>query len=278
MSNSIKSIFTCCLPIKSNQTQNINEQQANMSINLAGKVALVTGGSKGIGAATCRALTKAGASVVVNYSSDSSAADSLVNEIGSKKALAVKADASSVEGAEKMVKATMDRFGQLDIVIANAGILPMKTVEDTTEKDFDSTFALNVKGPYFLVQKAAPVMKEGSRIVLLSTSVNHTSTVTPNYLLYCATKGAIEQMTRVLSKDLARRHISVNAIAPGPTATDLFLKGKSEQLLNTIANFSPHNRIGQPDEIADAITFMSSDAARWISGQVVGVNGGMTSL
>ena len=249
-----------------------------MSINSARKVALVTGGSKGIGAATCRALTKAGASVVVNYSSDSSAADSLVNEIGSKKALAVKADASSVEGAEKMVKATMDRFGQLDIVIANAGILPMKTVEDTTEKDFDSTFALNVKGPYFLVQKAAPVMKEGSRIVLLSTSVNHTSTVTPNYLLYCATKGAIEQMTRVLSKDLARRHISVNAIAPGPTATDLFLKGKSEQLLNTIASFSPRNRIGQPDEIADAITFMSSHAARWISGQVVGVNGGMTSL
>jgi 3-oxoacyl-[acyl-carrier protein] reductase len=128
-----------------------------MSINLTGKVALVTGGSKGIGAATCRALAKAGASVVVNYSSDSSAADSLVNEIGSKKALAVKADASSVKGAEEMVKATMDRFGQLDIVIANAGVLPMKTVEDTTEKDFDSTFALNVKGPYFLVQVSDPV-------------------------------------------------------------------------------------------------------------------------
>ena len=127
-----------------------------MSINLTGKVALVTGGSKGIGAATCRALAKAGASVVINYSSDASAADSLVNEIGSKKALAVKADASSVKGAEEMVKATMDRFGQLDIVIANAGILPMKTVEDTTEKDFDSTFALNVKGPYFLVQVSGP--------------------------------------------------------------------------------------------------------------------------
>lgn len=121
-------------------------------------------------------------------------------------------------------------------------------------------------------------MKEGSRIVLISTSVMHTSTVTPNYLLYCATKGAIEQMTNVLSKDLARRHISVNAIAPGPTATELFLRGKSEQVLNTIAGFSPHNRIGQPDEIADAILFMGSDAARWITGQVVGVNGGMTTV
>jgi 3-oxoacyl-[acyl-carrier protein] reductase len=106
----------------------------------------------------------------------------------------------------------------------------------------------------------------------------HTSTVTPSYLLYCATKGAIEQMTHVLSKDLARRHISVNAIAPGPTATELFLHGKSEQLLNTIAGFSPHNRIGQPEEIADAILFMSSEAARWITGQVVGVNGGMAAV
>lgn len=121
-------------------------------------------------------------------------------------------------------------------------------------------------------------MKEGSRIVLLSTSVMHTSNVAPPYTLYCATKGAIEQMAKLMSKDLARRGISVNAIAPGPTATQLFLRGKSEQVLNTIAGFSPYNRIGQPEEIADAIVFMSSDAARWITGQIVGVNGGMVSV
>jgi 3-oxoacyl-[acyl-carrier protein] reductase len=121
-------------------------------------------------------------------------------------------------------------------------------------------------------------MKEGSHIILISTSVMHTSTVNPNYLLYSATKGAIESMTKVLSKDLARRHISINAIAPGPTATELFLRGKSEQILNTIASFSPHNRIGQPEEIADAIVFFSGNASRWITGQILGVNGGMVSV
>ncbi len=138
---------------------------------LNGKVALVTGGSKGIGRATCLALAKGGASVVINYSSDSSAADELVSQIGSDRAISVKADAGSVEGAEQMVKATMEKYGQLDVVIANAGaishavgsnrinradispgILPMKSIEDTTEQDFDSTYRLNVKGPYFLVQ------------------------------------------------------------------------------------------------------------------------------
>ena len=106
----------------------------------------------------------------------------------------------------------------------------------------------------------------------------HTSTVSPNYLLYSATKGAIESIVKVLSKDLARRHISVNGIAPGPTATELFLRGKSQQVLDTIAGSSPHNRIGQPDEIADAIVFMSSDASRWVTGQILGVNGGMVSV
>lgn len=155
-----------------------------MSLNLNGKVALVTGGSKGIGAATCRALGKAGASVVINYSSDSSAADALVNEIGPKQAIAVKADASSVKGAEEMVKATMDKFGRLDILIANAGkctksgkalsnsddglgILPMKTIEDTTEADFDAAFALNVKGPYFLVQvRSSPTVHRNTLILV----------------------------------------------------------------------------------------------------------------
>ena len=110
-------------------------------------------------------------------------------------------------------------------------------------------------------------MNEGSHIILLSTTVCHVSTVAPNYLLYCASKGAIEQMTKVLSKDLARRDISVDAVAPGPTGTELFFKGKSEQLLKTIASFNPHNRIGAPEEIADAIVFLSGDGSRWVSVQ-----------
>ncbi|KAK5169334.1 uncharacterized protein LTR77_005309 [Saxophila tyrrhenica] len=258
-------------------TSSTNNQTYNMT-NLAGKIALVTGGSKGIGRATCLALAKAGASVVVNYSSDAGSADAVVKEIGQERALAVKADAGSVEGAEQMVKSTLDRFGKLDILIANAGILPMKDIENTTEADFDAAYRLNVKGPYFLVQKAAPHMSAGSHIVLLSTTLCHASTVTPNYLLYCSTKGAIEQMTKVLSKDLGRKGVSVNAVAPGPTGTELFYKGKSEQVLNMIAGFNPHNRIGTPEEVADACVFLSGEGSRWVTGQVLGVNGGMASV
>ncbi len=121
-------------------------------------------------------------------------------------------------------------------------------------------------------------MTADSHIILLSTSLCHASTVTPNYLLYCSTKGAIEQMTKVLSKDLGRKGISVNAVAPGPTGTDLFYKGKSEQMLKTIAGFNPHNRIGMPEEIADAVVFLSGEGSRWITGQILGVNGGMASV
>lgn len=151
----------------------------------------------------------------------------------------------------------------------------MKDVAGTTEEDFDRTFNLNVKGPYFTVQKAAPHMKEGSHIILLSTTLCAATTVTPNYTLYCSTKGSIEQMTRLFSKDLARKGISVNAIAPGPTGTDLFMKGKSEQVLNMIASANPHNRIGQPEEVTDAVSFLSGDGSRWVTGRILRVNGGM---
>ena len=117
-------------------------------------------------------------------------------------------------------------------------------------------------------------MPESSHIILISTSLCTASVVSPTYLLYNTTKGAIEQMTRVMSKDLARKGISVNAVAPGPTGTELFLRGKSEQVLKTIAGFSPHNRIGVPEEIADGIAFLSGEGSRWVSGQVLRVNGG----
>lgn len=151
----------------------------------------------------------------------------------------------------------------------------MKEVAGTTEADFDAAFNLNVKGPYFLVQAAAPHLKSGSHIVLLSTTLCAASGGTPNYTLYCSTKGAIEQMTRLFSKDLARKGISVNAVAPGPTGTELFYKGKSEQVLNTIAGMNPHGKIGEPEEIADAVVFLSGAGSRWVTGQVLRVNGGM---
>ena len=174
--------------------------------------------------------------------------------------------------------------------------MQLNELEQVTEQEFDRTFNLNVKGPLFLAQvsppfhllplhllphhinkhqKAAPHMKSGGRIILFSTTQCHASTVTPSYLTYIASKGAIEQMTRALSKDLARKGILVNTVAPGPTATDLFLKGKSEQLINTIGGFNPQGRIGQPEEVANVVGFLAGEQGSWVTGQVLKVNGGM---
>ncbi|KAJ9610843.1 hypothetical protein H2200_005620 [Cladophialophora chaetospira] len=243
---------------------------------LAGKVAVITGGSKGIGAATATQLVSRGARVVVNYGRDTSAAEKLVSTLGADNAYAVQADAASISGVEKLVKSTIEKFGKIDILIPNAGLLTLKDVESCTEEDFDRTFNINVKGPFFLVQKALPYMAAGSSIVLISTTQCYASTVSAPYTLYCATKGAIDQLTRVLSKDLlAKKGIRVNAIAPGPTATDLFLEGKPQQVLDAIAGAHPGKRIGKPEEIAASIAYVVGDGASWVSGQTIKVNGGL---
>jgi len=243
----------------------------NMS-PLAGKVAIITGASKGIGKATALALASQGASVVINYNSDASAANDVVKSIG-KFAIAVQADVSTISGVEKLVEATIKEFKKIDILIPNAGILPMKDLEHTNEQDFDGAFTLNVKGPYFLAQKAVPFMAEGSHIVFISSTLTAASTVSPPYLLYLATKGAIEQMTRVLCKDLGKKGILVNAVSPGPTGTELFYKGKSEELVKMIASANPQSKIGAPEDVAHTIAYLAT--APWVSGQNVRVNGGM---
>ncbi|CAD6569194.1 MAG: hypothetical protein ASARMPREDX12_002242 [Alectoria sarmentosa] len=246
-----------------------------MSGTLAGKTALITGGSKGIGAATSLLLAKAGANVAINYSSDASAAEDIAKQIGHEHSLLIQGDAGSIQDIERMVSDTVEKFGKIDIVIPCAGILLMKNLEATTEADFDKSHNLNVKGPYFLCQKAAPHMPEGSHIVFISTTQCAASSVAAPYLLYNSTKGAIEQMTRVMCKDLAPKGISVNAVAPGPTGTELFYRGKTEQMLKMVAGFSPMGRIGRPEEIAEAIVWLSSGSSSWISGQILRANGGM---
>jgi 3-oxoacyl-[acyl-carrier protein] reductase len=227
--------------------------------------------SKGIGKATAVRLAQQGARVVATYGSDAAAAKELVK--GIKGALAIQSNAGSVTEIDALVEEVVQRCSKIDILVLNAGVLPMKDLENTTEEDFDKTFALNVKGPYFLAQKAVPHMAPGSHIIFLSTTLCAASTVQPSYLLYNSTKGAIEQMTRVMAKDLGPKQIYVNAVAPGPTGTELFFKGKNEQMLKMIAGLSPMNRIGEPEEIAETIAYLSG--SRWVSGQVVRVNGAM---
>ncbi|RAL59958.1 hypothetical protein DID88_000584 [Monilinia fructigena] len=242
---------------------------------LSGKVALVTGGSKGIGRAISLRLARDGAKVVVNYSNDSSAAEEVISLIGEENSMAIKADAGNVEEISRLIDTAVEKYGKIDILVACTATMKLNELENVTGTEFDQTFNLNVKGPLFLAQKSVPHMAPGSRIILFSTTQCHASTVTPNYLTYIMSKGAIEQMTRGLSKDLARKGIMVNTVAPGPTSTELFLKGKSEQLVKTIAGFNPQNRIGQPEEIADVVAFLSGSASSWITGQTLKVNGGM---
>ncbi|KAF2395580.1 NAD(P)-binding protein [Trichodelitschia bisporula] len=241
----------------------------------AGKIALITGATKGIGAAVATQLAREGATVVLNYSRDADAANTLVDTIGSEDAFAVQADAGSVAGVQELVRVTVEKYGRIDILMANAAVMPMADLEHTSEEMFDSVFNLNVKGPFFLTQAAAPHMPSGSHIILISTSLTVSGNITPDYLSYVTSKGAIEQMARLLSKDLGRKGIRVNAVAPGPTGTELFYKGKSEQVLNMIAGMNPFKRIGEPEEIAEVVSFLAGEGARWVSGQTVRVNGGM---
>ncbi|KAI1334601.1 NAD(P)-binding protein [Xylariaceae sp. FL0016] len=242
--------------------------------SLQGKVVLITGGTKGIGRAIAHRVANAGASVIVNYSRDASAADEVVSSIGADRALAVQADVSSVPGIARLVDAAVARFGRIDVLVPNAGIMPLQDLEHTTEATFDMAYALNVKGPFFLAQRAAPHMGAGARVIFVSTGIARSSAVPPPYGLYASTKGAIEQLTRVLAKDLGRKGINVNAVAPGPTATELFFAGKSEAMVKGIAGASPFNRLGQPDEIASVVAFLAGEESSWVSGQILGANGG----
>ncbi|OBT91599.1 hypothetical protein VE01_10382 [Pseudogymnoascus verrucosus] len=238
---------------------------------LSGKTAIITGGTKGIGAAIATHLVSLGANVTP--SSRLSPPPSLSQL--PPRALALRGDAGSIPDIHALVSHTVAAYGKIDIVIANAGVLPMADLAHLTEEVYDATMRLNTKGPLFLVQAAAPHMSAGGRIVLVSSTLAHASVVDPAYLPYLASKGAVEQMVRVLSKDLARKGIMVNGIAPGPTGTELFLKGKSEAVLERIRGLNPAGRIGEPEEVARVVGFLSGEGAAWVSGQMLRVNGGM---
>ncbi|TGJ82057.1 hypothetical protein E0Z10_g6703 [Xylaria hypoxylon] len=248
------------------------------SNNLQGKVVIITGGTKGIGLAVAQRVSAAGANVVINYSRDASAAEAALASLpatggSSDRALVVQADASSPAQMQDLVERTVAKFGRIDIIVANAGTMPLQDLEHVTESTFDSTFALNVKGPFFLTQAASPHMMPGGRVIFISTGVAKASGVLPAYGLYAATKGAVEQLTRVFAKDLGREGITVNAIAPGPTDTELFREGKSEAMIRGIASANPFNRLGSPSEIAEVVAFIASPESSWVSGQIIGANG-----
>ena|SRR5690606_12936702 len=242
---------------------------------LNGKVALVTGSSKGIGAVTAMALAENGAKVIVNYNGSESAAEEVVAKIKAfgGDAIALKADVSKDNEVEKLFDDAIAVFGKLDILINNAGIMMTKPIAQTSTEDFDKMFSINVKGVFNTLRQAATKLQDNGSVVNLTSTV--TRTLFPGYGTYCATKGAVEQFTRIFAKEMGSRRINVNAVAPGPTETELFLDGKSEEDVKRLAASNAFGRLGQPEDIANFIVNMVSDDSKWVSGQIIGANGAM---
>lgn len=246
-----------------------------MNASLKGKVALVTGASRGIGRAIAERLGRDGVAVAVNYSVNSAEADKVAGAIEASggKAFAIQADVGRVPEIVRMFDETLARFGKLDILVNNAGIMPRNPVSAVSEDEFDCVFAVNVKGTFFACQQAATRLAEGGRIINMSSST--TVRMMPTYGAYVATKGAVEQLTRSLAMELGPRRITVNVISPGPTETELFMSGKTPEQVGHFAQASAFGRLGQPMDIAEVVAFLASDDAGWVTGQNIRVNGGL---
>jgi 3-oxoacyl-[acyl-carrier protein] reductase len=244
------------------------------SNKLSGKIALVTGASRGIGRAIAERLSRDGASVAINYVRNLDKAEEVVAAITSAggTAVTIQADVCRIDGIRQLFEKTLEHFGRLDILVNNAGIRITQTVVDLQEEEFDRQFAINVKGPFFACQQAAQRISDGGRIINISSAV--TQMMLPGYSIYAASKAAVDQLTRVLAKEMGDRQITVNAIAPGPVDTELLRAGKTEEQIQQMAQMAALSRIGKVEDIADAVAFLASDDARWITGQVVHVNGG----
>lgn len=243
--------------------------------SLQDKVAIITGASRGIGAEIAKITAQASASVVINYTNNRSAADLVVSEIKSLggNAIPVRADVGDSVEVKALFDAAITHFGKIDILINNAGTAIFKAIQDTSDEELDRIFAINVKGTFYCLREAATRLSNGGRIINISSSV--TRLILPTYGAYAATKGAVEQLTRVFAKEMGSRGITVNSISPGPTNTELFLEGKSEETIQRLAAMSALGRIGETEDIAKVVLFLASEEAAWVTGQNIGVNGGI---
>ena len=243
--------------------------------NESNRVAIVTGASRGIGAAVAERLAADGLTVVINYSGDVQSAEALAKKIEARggRALTAKADVSDANAVRGMFDAAEAAFGGVDVLVNNAGIMRLASIADSDDALFDQQIAINLKGSFNAMREAAKRLRDGGRIVNFSTSVVGIKLET--YGVYAATKAAIETMTAILSKEMRGRSITVNAVAPGPVATELFLNGKSQELIDHMAKMNPLQRLGTPQDIAATVSFLAGPDGGWINGQVLRANGGV---
>jgi 3-oxoacyl-[acyl-carrier protein] reductase len=243
--------------------------------NESNRVGIITGASRGIGAAVAERLAADGLTVVINYSGDVKSAEALAKKIEAKggRALTAKADVSDPNAVRGMFDAAEAAFGGVDVLVNNAGIMKLASIADSDDALFDQQIAINLKGSFNAMREAAKRLRDGGRIVNFSTSVVGIKLET--YGVYAATKAAIETMTAILSKEMRGRNITVNAVAPGPVGTELFLNGKSQELIDRMAKMNPLQRLGTPQDIAATVSFLAGPDGGWINGQVLRANGGM---
>lgn len=246
-----------------------------MTTTQSNPVAIVTGASRGIGAAIARRLAADGFTIVVNYAGNARDAEAVAAgiEAAGGRALTHQADVSDAAAVARMFAAAESAFGGVDVLVNNAGIMKLATLAESDDALFDSMMNINVKGTFNTLREASRRLRDGGRIINLSSSL--VGLLMPTYSVYSASKAAVEAMTHVLMKELRGRNITVNSVAPGPTATELFLDGKSPELIERMAKMAPLERLGKPEDIANAVAFFAGADGAWVNGQTLRVNGGI---
>jgi 3-oxoacyl-[acyl-carrier protein] reductase len=238
------------------------------------KIAIVTGASRGIGRTIALRLAADGFGVVVNFAGNATKADEVVNEITSTggRAQAIQANVANPDDVKQLFEKTIKAFGQVDVVVNNAGIMPLSPIAKGDVETFDKVIAVNLRGTFIVLSQAAQHVQEGGRIIAFSSSVLAKNF--PGYGPYIATKAGVEGLVHVLANELRGHKITVNAIAPGPVATELFLKDKTEEQIKQISTMAPLERLGQPEDIANVVSFLAGPDGAWVNAQILRANGG----
>jgi len=243
--------------------------------NQSKKVAIITGASRGIGAEVAQRLARDGFAVVINYARNADEAEALVAKLRERNhaAIVIQADVSNNDDVRRLFETTEGTLGKVDVLVNNAGILKTVPLADSTDDVFEQSFAVNTRGTFNMLREAGKRLNEGGRIINFSSTV--VALNLPGYAIYSGTKAAVEAFTRVFAKELRGRNITVNAVAPGPIATDLFLNGKTQEQIQQFAKMPPLERLGQPTDIAGVVSFLAGPDAGWVNGQILRANGGL---